>query len=114
MSPLDYSFCNQAVTLYRRQGDKICRRQLHKCYFSLEETYSQDGFGSKVRKKCRLIVPGATPLFAGDRVYPGVGPEVEAEAWDSFVPANVPGLAVLGWVKTYFWENTPCHTEAGC
>lgn len=114
MCPLDYSFCNQTVTVYRRQGSAITRQVLDKCWFSLEETYAQDGFGRRLHKKCRLIVPGKQQLFAGDRVYPGIGPEVKEEDWQRFVPANEPGLCLLQWVKTYYWKNEPCHTEAGC
>lgn len=111
--PMDYSFCNQKVTVYRKRKDQIIRQELDKCYFSLEETYAQDGYGQRVRKKCRLIIPGKQKIFAGDRVYPGVGPQIGMEEWQDFLPANVPGLCVLQQVKTYFWENTPCHTE-GC
>lgn len=112
--PLDYSFCNQKVTVYRRQGQELVRRELDKCWFSLEETYSQDGYGQRLKKKCRLIVPGKKQLMAGDLVYPGVGPQVSTSDRQAFIPANVPGLSVLQWVKTYYWENEPCHTEAGC
>lgn len=112
--PVDYSFCNQTVTVYRKRKDQILRLQIDKCYFSLEETYMQDGYGRKIRKKCRLILPGKQSVFAGDRVYPGIGPQVDVDSWNSFVPDNVPGLCILQQVKTYFWDNTPCHTEASC
>ena len=112
MNPLDYSLCDQTVTFYRKSGEKIQRKVADNCHLSCKYRTATESYGKSMEKKFLLIIPGNTEVRTGDRIYAGTGPkDVD---WQSFVPANVPGLSVLQWVKTYYWENEPCHTEAGC
>lgn len=112
--PLDYSLCQQTVTVYRKQTDGIYRQVVENCFFRLERHRKVDALGCRGEKTLLLIVPGDTRcVFPGDRVMEGVGPEVSAEAWSQFVPALVEGLAQVSYATPFVWEGRLCHVEAG-
>lgn len=112
--PLDYSLCDQTVTVYRKQGEEILRQVVQGCYFRLEQQRNVDAMGCHREKAFLLIMPGENQrVFAGDRVMEGVGPEVSPEMWRQFIPALVPGLAEVGYATPYCWESRVCHVEAG-
>ncbi len=113
-SPLDYSLCNQTVTVYRKEKSTIRKQQISGCYFTWEEVQTEDEFGVRRETKCLLILPGDDQrVFIGDRVYNGVGPDVSIREWGSFIPVNVAGLAEINYVAPYYWEGELCHIEAG-
>ena len=37
MNPLDYSLCNQTVTLYQKEGNEVKRQVLTDCHLSASE-----------------------------------------------------------------------------
>ena len=114
MNPLDYSLCTQTVTVYRKQADRILRQVVENCYFRLEHQHKVEALGSRREKAFLLIVPGEDPcVFAGDRVLEGIGPEIEMEQWNRFIPALVDGLVEVSYTAPYCWEGSICHVEAG-
>ncbi len=111
---LDYSLCAQTVTLYHRQGNTVQRQVVEGCYYTWEEKQVADVYGVRCQTLCRLILPGdAHRVYVGDRVYPGVGPEISIADWPGFLPVSVTGLAQIDYVTPCCWEGAVCHIEAG-
>ena len=108
---MDYSLCCQTVTCYRKTEDGILRQVLEDCFLSVCHSTPGEGYGKSQEKTFRLIIPGDTPLSCGDRIYPGIGPEVTE--WQSFVPAVIPQLYEVSFVKPCFWDGQITHWEAG-
>jgi len=112
VSPLDYSLCDQTVTVYRRNGEGIARYVVECCYFSRQTATSTEHYGKSRLKPFLLIIPGdAMPLQPGDRIFAGIGPE--KVDWQAFVPAAVPELYEVSFAKPCFWEGAVIHWEAG-
>lgn len=111
MNPFDYSLCNQTVTIYRKVGEGVSRKVAENCYLSRKTTTPTEHYGKSMEKKFLLMIPGDFPLLPGDRVFDGVGP-VEV-AWKTFVPALVPELCQVSFVKPCFWDGEITHWEAG-
>ncbi len=105
---MDYSLCNQTVTVYSNVEGVISRQVIHNAFLSVEEGFSQ-GERAPVRNFL-LIVPGPeVRFFVGDRVLPGIGPkEID---WEGFFPANVPGLLEVGRIRHYLENGKISHTE---
>lgn len=114
IGPLDYSLCDRKVTIYRKQGDGILRLVAEGCWFSWQVEQVTDEMGCRRETKCLLIMPGdSQQIFVGDRVFDGIGPEVEMKDWAAFIPVKVAGLAEISYVKPCYWEGALCHVEAG-
>ena len=111
MNPLDYTLCSQTVTVYRKTGETITRQVVENGYLSGQTSMPTENYGKSRSKKFLLIIPGDFPLQPGDRVFSGTGPE--AVAWDAFVPALVPELYEVSFVKPCCWEGAVTHWEAG-
>ena len=112
MNPLDYSLCCQTVTLYRKTGEMITRKVLPGCYLSRQLAMPQTDYGKSMEKKFLLIIPGnSNPPQPGDRVYDGVGPDTLD--WQVFLPAAVPELMEVSYVKPCCWDGEIVHWEAG-
>lgn len=114
MNPLDYSLCTDTVTVYRKESEGVFRQVLDNCFLSWEEQVVTDKFGTRKGVEFLLICPGDTQkIFPGDRIYAGVGPEAEEVQWGEFLPAAVPGLGQVSYVRVYRLDGENCHTEAG-
>lgn len=113
--PVNYSLCNQAVTVYHKAGDKYTRTVYDKAFLDHKKTQSVDKTGSKEANSFLLVIPGASQAaFVGDKVYDGIGPEIaDREAWASFIPSQVPGLVVVSYADAKKWNGAIVHTEAG-
>ncbi len=112
--PLDYSLCDRTVTVYRKQGDSVLRTVLEGCYYSWQTVRKVDALGACQEVKFLLIVPGnEQKVFPGDRVYDGIGPELEVRDWPRFLPGAVPGVGEVSYARPYHWQGRLCHTEAG-
>ena len=111
--PLDYSLCNQTVTLYRFDPEGIHRRVIRQAMYHYCTQQVRGEQGVTQERKFTLIIPGDACLLPGDRVYDGIGPVVEPSRWGSFLPVTVPGLSQVQYVNPCFWEGEICHTEAG-
>lgn len=110
---IDYTMCCQTVTVYRKKSDGIFRQEIPNCFLQWEEKASVNPAGQWRERKFLLVQPGEQRVFAGDRVFDGIGPEITQQQWASFLPAQVEGLGQVEYAKAYFWQGEPCHTEAG-
>lgn len=113
-SPFDYSLCSQTVTVYRLRDRCVIRRELEGCYLQYSTHIQTDEYGRQLERRFLLIAPGQEQLvFADDRIYAGIGPEISEQNWPEFIPAKVEGLMQVQYVKPCFWNGQLCHTEAG-
>ncbi len=110
---IDYTMCCQTVTVYRKTREGIFRLEIPNCFLQWEEVASVNALGQWRERKFLLVQPGEQKVFAGDRIFDGVGPEIAPEEWDSFLPARIPGLGQAEYAKAYCWQGEICHTEAG-
>ncbi|MBQ9082821.1 MAG: hypothetical protein IJY28_04905, partial [Clostridia bacterium] len=107
-SPVHYGLCNQTVTVYHRAEDgSIIRMVLCNAFFEHRKTVSTDKTGSREDNTFLLVIPGeAQPVFPGDKVLPGEGPDcADRAAWASLIPAKVPGLVVVREVSPQYWQG---------
>lgn len=106
---MDYGLCNRVVTIYRNAGGVVSRQVAEKAWL-----FTEMGFVGRDREPVRkflLILPGeGTPLFPGDRVYDGIGPE-EVD-WQTFLPINHPFLVEVGRVREFRMDGKILHREA--
>lgn len=105
---MDYSLCDQTVTVYRNRGGEVTREVFQNAFLSIEEgvSYKDD---APVRSFL-LVIPGAVFLMPGDRVLYGIGPmDID---WEGFIPANVQNLVEVGCIRHYRLNGEICHTEA--
>ena len=115
-SPVDYSLCNQTVTVYHWDGGtEYTRKVFTDAFLDFKKTQNVDKTGSSEANSFLLVIPGSSvPVAVGDKVLHGEGPEIAArEDWAAFIPAKVPGLVVVKWVDPKYWNSTVVHTEAG-
>ena len=110
---MDYPLCEQTVTVYRQENGQITRRVAEGCFYRWEDRCSQDSQGLRFDRKFLLIQPGEKAIYPGDRIYPGVGPEVTEGDWAAFTPLNVPGLGVVTYATAYRLHNQVTHYQAG-
>lgn len=139
--PLDYSLCNQMVTIYHQLGageNFACTRTVfHGAMVDQKKVRTVDKTGSKEGYSFVAVFPsgrgrpewaappayaalpegrraGAFTLAPGDKLLPGEGPEIaDRKAWSAFVPATTPGLVVVSDVDVKQWAGSVCHVEAG-
>lgn len=112
MCPLDYRFCQQTVTVYRKENGTLTRLVVDGCYYTYEDALQCDALGKRMERRFLLIMPGACQrIFPGDRIYDGVGPE--EVVWQEFIPVKVPGLSEAAYVRPTWWGGEVCHVEAG-
>ena len=113
--PVNYSLCNQTVTVYHKDGDIITRKVYPRAHLDFRKTVTTDKTGSKEANTFLLVIPGSEQaVFAGDKVILGNGPEVTtAKEWATMVPVKVPGLVVVSYVDCKSWNGKIVHTEAG-
>ena len=132
--PVDYSLCNQIVTLYHvNRGETFtCTKTIfHGAYFDAKKVESVNKTGSREANSFLLVLPSgwggrpvraATPadehptffLAPGDKVFLGEGPDIpDRETWSHFIPVTEPGLVVVKDVDIKYWHGAVCHIEAG-
>lgn len=115
--PVDYSLCNQTVTLYHWDGsDAYIRRVIEKgAFLDFKKVQGVSKTGSTEVNSFLLVIPCSEVLVAvGDKVLHGEGPEIASrESWAGFIPSKVPGLAVVKWVDPKYWKDRLVHVEAG-
>lgn len=112
-SPLDYGLCRQTVTIYRRTGDTVERTVVENAWYRWQTKTFWDAQGSRQETLFTLILPAPAAVQVGDRIYDGVGPEVDAAQWAGFLPVHVPGLGQVQYVKPCCFMGQLCHTQAG-
>ena len=108
MSLLDYGLCTQTVTVYHREGEMLQRLVVEGCHYAYEDCLDEHGFV----RKFLLVMPGPCQrVFAGDRIYDGIGPE-EVD-WERFLPALLPEVYEISYVNPCCWDGELVHWEAG-
>lgn len=114
-APVDYSLCNQTVTIYHRDGNLYTSAVHHRAFFEFKKTEDVNKIGSHEKTGFLLVIPGdKQAVFAGDKIFLGEGKEVSTpEAWAAMNPVEVPNLAVVSYATPKFWNGAIIHTEAG-
>lgn len=110
-NPFPYPLCDRTVTVYRKTAGGVDRQVIEGCYYVYEDVLQENADGVFQNRKFLLVMPGKQRVFAGDRVFDGVGPE--EIVWEAFVPAAVEGLSEAAYAKAWYWNGAVCHTEAG-
>lgn len=113
--PVDYRLCDQTVTVYHKDGDTYTRTVYNRAFLDYKKTQSVDKTGSKEANSFLLVIPGDTQtVFAGDKVYEGIGPEIaDSKVWAAFIPSKVPQLVTVSYADPKRWNGRIVHTEAG-
>ena len=114
--PVDYSLCNQTVTIYHwDKAETYTRKVIHNAFPDFKKTQNVDKTGSSEVNTFLLVIPGSeVPVAVGDKVIHGEGPEVaDRAAWAAFIPAQYTGLVVVKSVDPKYWRGQVVHTEAG-
>lgn len=111
--PLDYSKCNQTVTVYHLNDDKSVTRTVYTdAFLDFRKNQNINKTGSTESNSFLLVIPGAAvALYVGDKAYLGTGPE--SVTWADFIPVKVPGLVTLKYVDPKYWSGAQVHVEAG-
>lgn len=112
--PLDYRLCNQTVTVYHKEGDKVIRTVYSDAFLDFKKTENVDKTGSKEVNSFLLVIPcSEVCVHPEDKVLLGTGEEITAARWPSFIPVKVPGLVVVKYVDPKYWSGKLVHVEAG-
>jgi len=112
--PLDYRLCNQTVTVYHRDGDKVTRTVYDNAFLDFKKTENVDKTGSKEVNSFPLVIPCSEAcVHPEDKVLLGTGEEITATQWPSFISVKVPGLVVVKYVDPKYWGGKLIHVEAG-
>lgn len=114
--PVDYSLCNQTVTVYHWDGKTTYTRKIFaNAFLDFKKTQNVDKTGASEANSFLLVIPGAiVPVAVGDKVLLGEGPEIQSrEDWSALIPVKVPGLVVVKYVDPKYWHGSVVHTEAG-
>lgn len=113
--PVDYRLCTQTVTVYHREGETVTRTVHRRAFLDFKKTENVDRTGSHEANSFLLVIPcSEQPVWTGDKVLLGEGPEVSTlGAYSSFIPARVPGLVVVKSVDPKYWNGRLVHVEAG-
>lgn len=113
--PVDYSKCNQTVTVYHADNATYTKRVFTRAFLDFKKTQNVDKTGSSEVNSFLLVVPcDSQTVFVGDKVLLGEGPNVTTAAeWREFIPAKVPELVVVKYVDPKYWQGRMVHVEAG-
>lgn len=113
--PVDYSKCDQTVTVYHKDGESCTRTVFDRAFLDFKKTQNVDKTGSKEANSFLLVIPcDSQPVFVGDKVLLGEGPEAATrEAWAALIPSKVPGLVIVQYVDPKYWQGRMVHVEAG-
>lgn len=113
--PVDYSKCNQTVTIYHNEGGTYTRTVHRKAFLDFKKTENTDKTGSRESNSFLLVIPcDSQPVFVEDKVLLGEGPEVTTrEAWAALIPSKMPNLVVAKYVDPKYWNGKLVHVEAG-
>jgi len=111
-SPVDYSLCNQTVTVYHQNADKSVTRAVYpNAFLDFRKNQNINKTGETQTNSFLLVIPGEITLYPKDKVYLGIGPETIT--WAEFIPVKVSGLVVIKYVDPKYWNGIQCHVEAG-
>jgi hypothetical protein len=114
-SPVDYSKCNQTVTIYHDAGGAYSKQIVKNAFLDFRKTQNIDKTGSSEANSFLLVIPCAEQsVFVGDKVLLGEGADVTTrEAWAALVPSRTANLVVVKYVDPKYWRGAMVHVEAG-
>lgn len=111
---IDYSLCNQAVTIYSYDEGVVTRRECPRAYFEMTEKETIDNTGEHGKTEHLIVIPEDIECSPGCRVYLGIGSEPGANAaqwWRSFIPAKNDKVVVVRSVSPRYWQGAVVHVE---
>lgn len=116
-SPLNYSFCNQKVTVYRaalKEDGFECKKVVYEnAFLDFKKVVSVNKTGGKEVNSFLLIIKGNADLKPKDKVLLGLGEDIlTREEWAKFIPSNRAGLVVIETVDPKYYRGNICHVEA--
>ena len=117
--PVDYSKCNQTVTIYHNASGTITKKVIHGAFFDFKKVQSVDRTGSREANGFLLVIPvkntdGTQPVYVGDKVLLGEGADIATAAgWAALIPSMTPNMAVVSYVDPKYWKAAVIHWEAG-
>jgi hypothetical protein len=101
---------SDVITIYRKHDSRVERIVAENCHIETKVEQTKTVMGEGERQVCSFFLPGAAPVFPGDRVVAGIGPEVYT--WAQVNEDHIPGLVELIYTKPYFCHGRLHHTEA--
>ena len=111
---IDYSLCNQTVTLYSYENGAVTRVVFPRAYFERTEQQQVDEHGSRSENEHLVVIPDDVTVNVGDRVFLGEGEEPGNDAaawWRGFIPSKNPGVVVVRKVSYRHWKGQVVHVE---
>lgn len=115
-APLNYSLCNQTVTVYRvdnTDGFKCTKKVYKHAFLDFKKAVSVDKTGSRETNSFLLVIKGNADLKPKDKVLLGVGADITTrEEWAKFIPSTQANLVVIEAVDPKYYNNEICHVEA--
>lgn len=121
-APLDYSNCNQTITVYHEAAPGVYRCYvIHGAFLDFCKNRNIEKTGSRESNAFLLIIPECHAqlgfdydLKNGDKVLLGIGQAItSSREWSSLIPAKIPGLVVVKYIDPKYWQAKLCHVEAG-
>lgn len=108
--PLDYTLCNQTVTVYHRET--LVRTVVENAYYDYRQEETVNDGQADTAVCFTLVVPGRLEIQPGDKVLPGRGPALAGKRqWMLLTAGALPGLGIVKSVSPKYWKDTVCHTE---
>ena len=113
---IDYSLCNQAVTLYSYDNGEITRTQYDRAYFEHVEKETIDNQGEHGKTEHLIVIPGNVPCSPGMRAYLGVGATLDniedaAAWWRALIPSKDNNVVIVRSVSPRYWRGEIVHVE---
>ena len=106
--PLDYSLCQDTVTVYHREG--LTRQVLQGVHYEFTSRREVVDGIARVTRGFLLVIPGYYPIRPGDKVHLGIGPDLQC--WEELTPEFCGSLAVVTSVQSRRYQGKTCHIEA--
>ena len=105
--PLDYSLCNQTVTVYRRAS--LAREVLEGVYFEYADHREENSGVVGRSRSFLLIIPGARAIEPGDMVLEGIGPALTR--WEDLQLGSYGRSCQVAAVQQRYYKGRVCHLE---
>lgn len=136
--PVDYSLCDQTVTIYHQTGAGAafgCTRTVFAgAFLDWKKVYTTNKTGSREANSFLLVLPsgwqgrpewmppqeydwaadhqGWFTMASKDKILLGAGPVISTrEEWAALLPAKTTGLVVAQDIDPKYWNGTVCHVE---
>ena len=117
--PVDYSKCNQFVTIYHQDAGNVTKTHVPFAFFDFRKNELVNRTGQTESNTFLLVIPkgknglSEQPVFNGDKVILGELGDITLEQWRELIPAKVPNMAVVKYVDPKYWQGEVIHWEAG-